>query len=136
MASDLTFALMPMIFIFRLNRPLLERALISALMALGLCATAIVVVKVYNMTTFEVGGGNAFQKMLGMNLWCRLEECCLLAAASAPFLKSPIEQVLSRFGVGKFTYKDRKLNTVHFSSDLLENKHSAEQSHEIRSIER
>ncbi|PVH68255.1 hypothetical protein DL98DRAFT_632920 [Cadophora sp. DSE1049] len=135
MICDLAFAIMPMFFIWGMNRALLERILISVLMALGLCATTTVAVKIYLATIFDMAIPDTYRAKLRVFLWCRLEECLLLASACAPYLKSLIERVLRRFGVAGFVPAAMELNSFHFSNDLPEQQHSAEQSQEDKQME-
>jgi hypothetical protein len=127
MICDLAFAIMPMFLVWKLNRPLLERILISVLMALGLCATATVAVKVYLSTISDTILVDTYRETLRVCLWCRLEEYLLIASACAPCLKPLIEGFLRRLGV-KFTYLTRDLNSFQFSTDVPHQQYSAEQS--------
>ncbi|KAH7146073.1 hypothetical protein EDB81DRAFT_933824 [Dactylonectria macrodidyma] len=111
-ASDFLFATMPMFVVWNLNRPTLERILISVLMALGLCATAVVIVKIVGAAAPTTTTHDPTRDIIKMQLWCRLEDCCLLASASVPYLKAPIINRLSRLGFQAFKYTDRNLNSV------------------------
>lgn len=135
MICDLAFAIMPMFFVWKLNRPLLERILISVLMALGLCATATVAVKIYLATISDTIVVDTYRETLRVCLWCRLEEYLLIASACAPFLKALIERFLSRLGVAKFMYLTRDLNSFQFSTDISHQQYWAEQSEETKRTE-
>jgi hypothetical protein len=135
MICDLAFAIMPMFFVWRINRPLLERILISVLMALGLGATATNAVKVYLGTILDFTIADTFRESLRIFLWCRLEEYLLIASACAPFLKSLIERVLRRFGVAEFAQATMELNSYHFTTDLSEQQQSAEQPQADKQME-
>ena len=102
-----------MFFVWKLNRPLLERILITVLMALGLCATGAAVLKLYYLRAYNLTVNDSLRIMVVLFIWCRIEEFVLIASACAPFLKSPAEQVLSRFGVPIFENKIRELNSLH-----------------------
>ena len=104
---------MPMFFVWKLNRPLLERILITVLMALGLCATSAAVLKLYYLRAYNLTVNDSLRVMVVLFIWCRIEESVLIASACAPFLKSPAEQILSRFGVPTFKNKMRELNSLH-----------------------
>lgn len=127
MISDLAFAIMPLYFIRGMNRLLVERILVSVLMALGLCATAAVAVKIYLATISDTIIVDTYRETLRVCLWCRLEEYLLIASACAPCLKSPIEGFLRRLGVAKFIYLTRDLNSFQFSTDSSQQQYSAEQ---------
>jgi len=135
MVCDLVFAIMPMFFIWGMNRPLLERILISVLMALGLGAAATEVVKIYLATIFNMNTPDTNREMLRTFLWCRLEECLLIASACAPYLKSLIERILRRFGVAGFVHANMELNSFHFGSGLSGQQRSAVQSQEAKQME-
>jgi hypothetical protein len=104
---------MPMFFVWKLNRPLLERILITVLMALGLLATGAAVLKLYYLRAYNLTVNDSLRIMVVLFIWCRIEEFVLIASACAPFLKSPVEQILSRFGVPMFKNKTRELNSLH-----------------------
>ncbi|EGY23353.1 uncharacterized protein VDAG_04791 [Verticillium dahliae VdLs.17] len=53
MFGDLTLAVMPMFLIWKLSRSIVERCLLTFLMALGLVATTAVVMRVVIMHTFD-----------------------------------------------------------------------------------
>lgn len=127
MICDVAFAIMPMFFVWKLNRPLLERILISVLMELGLCATATVAVKIYLATISDTIVVDKYRETLKVCLWCRLEEYLLIASACAPFLKPLIEWFLRRWGIAKFIYLTRDLNSFQFSTDISHLQYSVEQ---------
>ena len=111
-----------MFFVWKLNRPLLERILITVLMALGLCATGAAVLKLYYLRAYNLTVNDSLRIMVVLFIWCRIEEFVLIASACAPFLKSPAEQILSRFGVPIFENKTRELNSLH-STYVNSNRH-------------
>jgi hypothetical protein len=115
--SDLTFAIMPMFFVWKLNRPLLERILITVLMALGLFATGAAVLKLYYLRAYNLTINDSLRIMVVLFIWCRIEEFVIVASACAPFLKSPVEQILNRFGVPMFKNKTRELNSLHSTNN-------------------
>jgi hypothetical protein len=135
MISDLAFAIMPLYFIRGMNRLLVERILVSVLMALGLCATAAVAVKIYLATIPDMTNPDTYRESLRIYLWCRLEEYLLIASACAPFLKSLIERVLRRFGVAEFAQATMELNSYHFTTDLSEQQQPVEQSQADKQME-
>ncbi|KAH7060783.1 hypothetical protein B0J12DRAFT_545183, partial [Macrophomina phaseolina] len=96
--SDLVFAIMPMFFIFKLHRPLMERILITFLMALGIIAAVAGVMKVVYIHNWNPRN-DSFRFWMPLFWWYRVEEIGLIAAACAPFLKPLIERMLGRFGV-------------------------------------
>lgn len=94
---DFTLALMPIQLIRTLNRPLREKILISCLMAMGLLATAIAIIK---MTTFKGAFlGDPLSSTVIGSLWAKLEEQVGIIAACIPCLKGPAEKFLHRIGI-------------------------------------
>jgi hypothetical protein len=114
---------MPMFFVWKLNRPLLERILITVLMALGLFATGAAVLKLYYLRAYNLTVNDSLRIMVVLFIWCRIEEFVLIASACAPFLKSPVEQILNRFGVPMFKNKTRELNSLHSTNNNSNRRH-------------
>jgi hypothetical protein len=117
MLGDLTFAIMPMFLIWRLSRSVVERCLISFLMAMGLFATGAGVMKIIYAYTYDRTSEDALRGMMPEFLWCRVEEVVLIVASSAPLLKSPVGHALKKMGFPSFQEKTRDLNSFH-SSDF------------------
>jgi rhodopsin domain-containing protein len=115
MVSDLMFAIMPMFFTWKLKRSLIERTLVTLLLALGLCATATGAVRLHYQIEYNKGSHDFFRKMAVLFAWCRVEECVLIVAACMPFLKSQIERIVARL-----IFKDKTggPNSVHTISDI------------------
>lgn len=112
-ASDITFAVMPGFLIWSLKRPLLERAVIIMLMALGLSATGAVIARAI-VTANGSPSGDRMRKAVLQLILCRLEDSLLIAAACVPFLKRPIGHCLHRkFGLPRFQNEDIELNSFH-----------------------
>lgn len=113
MFGDLTLAVMPMFLIWKLSRSIVERCLLTFLMALGLVATTAVVMRVVIMHTFDYTSPEKYRDLIPMYFWIRMEEVILIIASSAPLLKSPIEHALHRFGVPTFQHRTWELNSFH-----------------------
>jgi len=101
-AGDLVLAIMPIFLIWNLNRCILERCLVSFLLASGLFATATAVTRLFYQKTFDYYSDDIFREIMPTFFWCRIEEVALIAACSLPFLKTSIERQLSRMGVPGF----------------------------------
>ncbi|KAH8730351.1 hypothetical protein GQ44DRAFT_673047 [Phaeosphaeriaceae sp. PMI808] len=99
--SDLAFAIMPMLLIWKLSRSVLERCLVSILLALGLCATGmgIAILVRLNAKTMLT---DPLQDSVTLSMYCRVEETCLLIACSLIFLKAPVEYLLRQVGAPGF----------------------------------
>lgn len=111
--GDLTLSIMPIFLIWTLNRHVLERLLICVLMGLGFCATAAGVLKVIYMKTSDFTSPDTFRAMMPIFLWCRIEECLIVAASSVPLLKAPIERCLHRLGFPTFQNSVRDMESLH-----------------------
>src|SRR5450756_726686 len=116
MLGDLTFAIMPMFLIWRLSRSVIERCLISFLMAMGLFAAGAGVMKNIYAYTYDRTSQDALREMMPAFLWCRIEEAVLIVACSAPLLKVPVGSVLGRMGFPSFREQTRDLNSFHTSN--------------------
>ncbi|KAH9223490.1 hypothetical protein DL95DRAFT_352126 [Leptodontidium sp. 2 PMI_412] len=125
---DFAFALLPMTFIWTLHRPMLERVLMAFLMALGLFAGGVAVVKVYYMHTFDLTSVDCLRSLINVALWSRIEELVLITAACGPYLKSPAETVLHKWGVPIFKGTWLDMTTIHTRHD--DTKHDG--SHQLR----
>ncbi|KAH7176227.1 hypothetical protein EDB81DRAFT_897363 [Dactylonectria macrodidyma] len=113
--SDATFAIMPILFIWKLSRPRIERVLVIILMAMGLCALATVIVRSVN-TGRRGSTKDAMRNTIFVITMCRVEDFILIAAACAPFLKGPLERCIhSRFGVPVFHNVPRDLSLIRSS---------------------
>lgn len=111
MFSDLVLTILPMFLIWKLSRSAIERSLVSVLMGLSLFATVATVLKVVYMKTFDIESFDTFRASMPLFMWCRMEECVIVIAASAPLLKAYIESVLNRLGFPTFQNSVRKLNS-------------------------
>ena len=120
MLSDLVFAALPMFTIWTLHRPVVEKTLISVLMASALFASAACGVRIYYLATFDIKSPDAWRDMVPQYTWCRVEEIVIIIAACAPFLKSPLERLLQRMGFATFQNTPDRLDAVQsdHSSDM------------------
>jgi hypothetical protein len=82
----------------------------SVLVGLGMIAGIAGAIKLYYIKTW-VYGQEAVNDTVSVYMWYRVEEICLIAAACTPFLKGPIESMLSRFGVPLFGFVTLGLKT-------------------------
>jgi hypothetical protein len=119
MLGDFTFAIMPMFLIWRLSRSVIERCLISFLMAMGLFATGAGVMKIMYAYTYDRTSHDALREMMPEFLWCRIEELVLIVACSAPLLKAPVGNILAKMGFPSFQEQARDLNSFHSSDSEL-----------------
>ncbi|KAH7310348.1 hypothetical protein BKA65DRAFT_518896 [Rhexocercosporidium sp. MPI-PUGE-AT-0058] len=110
--NDLAFAIVPTFLIWKLSRSRWELCLVSTLMSFGLCATGMGIGYIIQSRAIRMSA-EPMRSSVVLFMYCRLEEIFLLIAASAPFLKAPIERVLRRFGAPAFHNMPRELATYH-----------------------
>ncbi|PVH68435.1 hypothetical protein DL98DRAFT_381750, partial [Cadophora sp. DSE1049] len=91
---DLVLSLIPITFVWRLRRPLLERVVVGLLMSMGLAATAAAVIRLSHKMFYS--DPDPLRSIVMGTLWCKLEEVIGITAASIPYLKSVTEEVLQR----------------------------------------
>ena len=96
--SDILFAILPITFIYKIQRPLREKIVIAVLMSLGLIASGAATAKVIllarlptSMDPTSVGADTL--------IWTNLEESIGMIAACIPMLKSLFERALKRCGL-------------------------------------
>lgn len=94
---------MPIFFIWSLNRHVIERVLMAVLMGFGLSAAIAGAIKLYYIRTWKYGE-EAVNETVSVYMWYRVEEMSLVASACAPFLKGPIEKILSQAGGPRFRF--------------------------------
>jgi hypothetical protein len=109
--SDLIFAILPILFIWSLNRPVLERTLLTVLMGLGLTAAIAGAIRLYYMRTWKFGE-EAVKETVTLYMWYRVEEINLISSACAPFLKGAIESLLSQLGQPQFGFVPLSLQAI------------------------
>ena len=97
-ATDFIFALLPISFLRKVQRPLRERLVIGVLMALGIVAGAASTMKLANSLTF---GRSRDLKTEGIKigLWSVIEELVGFIAACIPCLRQPFQRVLERLRI-------------------------------------
>lgn len=96
--TDFIFALLPISFLRKVQRPLRERIIIGVLMALGIFTGVASIMKMVSSITFgRTGDNNADGIQIGM--WSCVEELVGFIAACVPCLRSPFQRVLEYFGL-------------------------------------
>ena len=103
-ATDFLFAMMPINFLRKVNRPLRERATIGFLMALGSFAGVASILKAHAGTQL---GRTDDQNREGIDIgmWSCIEESCGLIAACIPCLRQPVNRALKAMGVLQYTQR-------------------------------
>ncbi|KAH6973929.1 hypothetical protein EDB80DRAFT_900468 [Ilyonectria destructans] len=121
-AGDLVFAIMPIVLIWNLNRSILERCLVSFLLASGLFATAAAGIRLFYVKTVNFNSSDIFREIMPTFFWCRIEEASLIAASSLPFLKASTEHILCKLGLPGFQNPERALRAYHSQSSSGKNR--------------
>ncbi|KAF5844434.1 hypothetical protein GGP41_001372 [Bipolaris sorokiniana] len=114
MLSDIVFAAIPIYFVWSLHRPVLERILISTLMALGLLAATAEACIIYHAYLWNPRE-STIRDWMPLFWWYRVEEIGLIFAACTPFLKPLVERVLGRFGTSRFRFVTMELDSIQSS---------------------
>lgn len=109
----MAFAIMPMLYIWKLNKSRIERVIVTILMALGLFATVTVIIRsVYHHRIHSAK--DPMRYSIFLIIICRVEDFILISAACAPFLKGPLERCIQRrFSVRIFSNVPLQLNSIH-----------------------
>lgn len=124
--TDLIFAILPITFIWKINRPLRERIVLALLMGLGLFAAITSMVKTTLVKFYGVTGDTLWDA-IDISLWSFLEEQTGIIAACIPCLKSPFERLLGRLGLLS-TIK----RTTYYRTD--DNTYGDGKSHQLSSL--
>lgn len=102
MFSDFVCAVIPVCLIRRLTRSLVEKVLVSILLASSLFAAVCGIPKIYYMIVFDFTSTDGYFLMTDEYFWSNLEEGIIIIAACAPLLKVPVERVMARLGFPTF----------------------------------
>jgi rhodopsin domain-containing protein len=98
-STDVMLSLAPIMFLWKLKRPLREKLVVGGLMALGLFASASSVIKTIVVSDFLNPNVDMFALGISIATWTMMEQLLAMIAASAPFLKPLLQSALLRFGV-------------------------------------
>lgn len=104
--TDVIVALLPITFLRKVQRPIRERIIIGALMALGVFAGVASIIKIVISTRF---GKTADLDLEGvqMSMWSLVEQLVGFIAACIPCLRSPFQRLLEYFGLASSHAKSR-----------------------------
>ncbi|KXX82694.1 hypothetical protein MMYC01_200848 [Madurella mycetomatis] len=97
-ATDIIFALLPINFLRKVQRPLRERIIIGILMGLGIFASVASMIKAAAAANFgRTDDPNA--EGISIGTWSCIEEQIGFIAACIPCLRSPFQKLLARWGI-------------------------------------
>ncbi|KAF1808102.1 hypothetical protein P152DRAFT_462912 [Eremomyces bilateralis CBS 781.70] len=105
--SDVFFSLIPLTFIFKINRPLREKIVLAILMAMGLCASVASIVRVVSgVSVFKTPDNGSTASLMDptwdsvyLLVWGFVEVYLGIVAACVPCLKAFFERALRRVGI-------------------------------------
>ena len=102
--TDLIFAIMPINFLRKVQRPVRERVVIGCLMGLGILASAASIAKMQaSLKLSQVGDATTVGIQVGM--WSAVEELIAFICACIPCLRSPFQRLLKSVGFMSTTRK-------------------------------
>jgi hypothetical protein len=96
--TDFIFALLPISFLRKVQRPLRERVIIGMLMALGMFAGAASIIKLVAASRFGRTDDQT-RESIQIGMWSAIEGLVGLIAACIPCLRSPFQRALEYFGL-------------------------------------
>lgn len=96
--TDFIFAVIPISFLRKVQRPFRERAIIGVLMALGIFAGVASIIKAVAATRFG-RTNDPTKEGIEIGMWSCIEELIGLISACVPCLRSPFQRVLQYFGL-------------------------------------
>ena len=97
--TDFSLSLAPMVMLWNLHRPLRERLLVCALMAMGLLAGVACIVKAVAVREWGDVTVDTWALAVTIATWTIVEQSFALLAACSPSLKGPLQRLLGRCGV-------------------------------------
>jgi hypothetical protein len=96
--TDFMFALVPISFLKKVQRPLREKLVVGILMALGIFAGVASIIKANAATRFGRTDDPTLEG-IEIGMWSCVEQLIGLIAACVPCLRSPFQRALEYFGV-------------------------------------
>ena len=94
----MVFAVLPLFFILKINRPLREKIVLCLLMGLGILCAAASIPKFISYSVFA-SGGDTTKNASGVVVWSQIELYVGITAACIPMLRSFFESALRKIGV-------------------------------------
>jgi hypothetical protein len=91
--SDFLFSIIPITFIVRIQRPLLEKIAIGLIMGLGLLASISGVIKLIHISRWAVTKDPTWDLVPSLT-WSHMEEFTAIIAACIPCLKSLTQKII------------------------------------------
>jgi hypothetical protein len=112
--TDVAFSLLPIAFMYRMNIPMRERLVLCLLMALGLFASSVVLIRTTTFRRYQRVGDKLWY-MSDISIWNLLEGELAIFAACIPYLKSTMERALKKMGLLKENHTVHGATSVRIS---------------------
>lgn len=98
--TDWIFALLPITFLRKVQRPLRERIVIGFLMGLGVFTGVASIVKLKQIVTMHKSS-DSNAEIFVVAMWCSIEALIGFIASCVPCLRGPVQRTLERYGIVK-----------------------------------
>ena len=95
--TDFVFALLPISFLRKIQRPVRERAIIGVLMGLGAFAGVASIIKITAAAQFGTTS-DSINESVKIGMWSVIEELVGLIVICVPCLRSPLQRAVQMFG--------------------------------------
>lgn len=96
--TDWIFALLPISFLRKVQRPLRERVIIGGLMSLGIFAGVASIVKIQQLVAIK-SAVDIHAHILTIEMWCSIEALTVFIASCVPCLRGQFQRTLERLGL-------------------------------------
>lgn len=96
--TDWIFALLPVNFLRKVQRPLRERAVIGLLMGLGVFAGVASIIKIKQILAIS-HSGDVYADIIVIEMWCSIELLTGFVVSCVPCLRGPFQRALEHYGI-------------------------------------
>ncbi|KAF2439976.1 hypothetical protein P171DRAFT_369088 [Karstenula rhodostoma CBS 690.94] len=96
--TDWIYALLPVNFLRKVQRPLRERVVIGLLMGLGVFAGVASIIKIKQILAMK-NSGDAYADIIVIEMWCSIEVLTGFIVSCVPCLRGPFQRVLEHYGI-------------------------------------
>lgn len=96
--TDWIYAILPINFLRKVQRPLRERTVIGLLMGLGVFAGVASIIKIKQILTMP-HSADAYADIIVIEMWCSIEVLTGFIVSCVPCLRGPFQRVLEHYGI-------------------------------------
>ena len=96
--TDWIFALLPISFLRKVQRPLRERVIIGFLMGLGIFTGVASIVKIQEIVAMRTST-DILANVITVEMWCSIEALIGFIASCIPCLRGPFQRAMERLGL-------------------------------------